>query len=505
MCIGIIITNLKLENLQDKMILLLYISLLLVTTTPSTGTQVTSTLELLYENGNQVTSKHQVQKRVSIVYQVESDTVIAENFAKVKSVQKLWSELKVFSTESSLKNDLFSLLTVGSEYFSKAGSCLKHLVSFASDSDSVPGTNCNFTGRALNGNTMREDSNALVSMIGKIDDTWTLEAVLADVAKINFLYSLANMYNSIGYDWHDIASATVSEYDQLRKLSFPDSLHGHLETAACLEPVAFESIVVLSCGSNKKQLFCELEVSVPENKVVYGLFQVLNYYGAQLRGPTGKEIFVRNPDTQEVVLLLCNTDSITVHPEIPICKQIEEQKTCLTNLLRHEVDDAIKNCKFEYKLVDIVTRLETEEILVQGDDTVHVAEGAKVIFQPLPLIIGSSEKVTITVSGTEEYDYFGTGSKSQGVKISKLTKTQINMLLLKATWDDMIRDFNIHDYVEYLALGLQLLFAPLTIVGIVLACRARRVSEKSRKKIEKDTKRCNYKENRNLLKGRNSR
>ena len=79
------------------------------------------------------------------------------------------------------------------------------------------------------------------------------------------------------------------------------------------------------------------------------------------------------------------------------------------------------------------------------------------------------------------------------------------MLLLKATWDDMIRDFNIHDYVEYLALGLQLLFAPLTIVGIVLACRARKVSEKSRKKIEKDTKRCNYKENRNLLKGRNSR
>ena len=129
-----------------------------------------------------------------------------------------------------------------------------------------------------------------------------------------------------------------------------------------------------------------------------------------------------------------------------------------------------------------------------------VTEGAKVIFQPLPLIIGSSEKVTITVSGTEEYDYFGTGLKSKGVKISKLTKTQVNMLLLKASWDDMIRDFSIHDYVEYLALGLQLLFAPLTIVGIVLACRAKRISDKSRKKIERDTKKCNYRENCNLLK-----
>ena len=100
------------------MLILLYFSLLLVTTTPSTSTQITSTLELLYKNGNQVTSKHLIQKRVSIVYQVESDTVIAENFAKVRSVQKLWSDLKVFSTDSSQKNDLFSLLTVGSEYFS---------------------------------------------------------------------------------------------------------------------------------------------------------------------------------------------------------------------------------------------------------------------------------------------------------------------------------------------------------------------------------------------------
>ena len=193
------------------MILLLYSLLLLVTTTPSTSTQVTSTLELLYENGNQVTSKHLIQRRVSIVYQVDSDTVIAENFAKVRSVQKLWSGLKVFSTDSPLKNDIFSLLTVGSEYFSKAGSFLKHLVSFTSDSDSAPGTNCNFTGRALNGNTMGEDSNALLSMIGKIDDSWTLEAVTKDIAKVNFLYSLANTFNLIGYDWHNIASATVSE------------------------------------------------------------------------------------------------------------------------------------------------------------------------------------------------------------------------------------------------------------------------------------------------------
>ena len=88
----------------------------------------------------------------------------------------------------------------------------------------------------------------------KIDDSWTLEAVTKDISKVNFLYSLAIVYSSIGYDWHEIASAMVSKYDQLRKLSFMDSLHGHLETATCLEPVTFESIVVLSCGSRLSTL-----------------------------------------------------------------------------------------------------------------------------------------------------------------------------------------------------------------------------------------------------------
>ena len=95
------------------MLLLLYIAVLLVTTEPTGSTQVTNTLELLIENGLQVTSQHIVQKRVTIIYPVESDTVISENFAKICSADKRWTELKIFSTESQLKTDLLNLLSVG--------------------------------------------------------------------------------------------------------------------------------------------------------------------------------------------------------------------------------------------------------------------------------------------------------------------------------------------------------------------------------------------------------
>ena len=462
----------------QKMTLLAWLLLLLITTTPPAEPQVTSSLELLYENGLQVTSQHVVQRRVSIVYQLETDAMVLESFAKVRNVQKLWLDLKVFSTEGPLKTDLQNLLSVGSDYFSKAGGYLKHLHSFASDSTDTPSTQCSFSGRVLSNTTMTEDSTALSNMIAKIDDIWTAEAVNKDIAKINYLYSLANTYNSIGFDWFSISSASVSEFDQLRRLSFPDSLNGHLETAVCLEPVSFESIKILRCGSNKSQLFCELEVAVPTHPVSYGFFQILNYQGAQLRGPTGKEIFVWNPETQEIVLLLCEDESEKINQEVPICKKMEELGNCLTHILRHEVDEAIKICKFEYKTVPIVTRLVTEELLVQGNAETHIAEGSKVIFQPLPLIIGSTEKVTVTVTNNEEYEYYGSGVKVTGVKISKLSKVQISLLLLKATWDDLVRDFSIHDYVEYLALLLQLIFAPITIVGIVVACCARRMSEK---------------------------
>ena len=84
-----------------------HVLLILGTTTLPTSTQVTSTLELLLEDGQQVFTTHLLQKRVSIVYPVESTEVTAENFARIRNMQKGWKLLKVFSTESKLKEDLF--------------------------------------------------------------------------------------------------------------------------------------------------------------------------------------------------------------------------------------------------------------------------------------------------------------------------------------------------------------------------------------------------------------
>ena len=56
--------------------------------------QVTSSLELLLEDGQQSTSTSLVNKRVTIVYEIESEVTIGENFAKVKAIQKKLEKLK---------------------------------------------------------------------------------------------------------------------------------------------------------------------------------------------------------------------------------------------------------------------------------------------------------------------------------------------------------------------------------------------------------------------------
>ena len=107
---------------------------ILWTVTAPVSLQVTSSLELLLEDGQQLTSTNLVNKRVTVVYEIESETTIGENFARIKTIQKGWKNLKVFSTESQLKVQLYEILSVGTEFFSRSGSNMKHLLSFTSNS-----------------------------------------------------------------------------------------------------------------------------------------------------------------------------------------------------------------------------------------------------------------------------------------------------------------------------------------------------------------------------------
>ena len=170
---------------------------ILWTVTAPVSLQVTSSLELLLEDGQQITSTNLVNKRVTVVYEIESETTIGENFARIKAIQKGWKNLKVFSTESQLKVQLYEILSVGTEFFSKSGSNMKHLLSFTSNSGKQPGSKCIFPGQSLSNTTLSEDSLSLTAMFERIDDTWTPEAVTKDIGKINFLFSLANSLSTV--------------------------------------------------------------------------------------------------------------------------------------------------------------------------------------------------------------------------------------------------------------------------------------------------------------------
>ena len=146
-------------------------------------------------------------------------------------------------------------------------------------------------------------------------------------------------------------------------------------------------------------------------------------------------------------------------------------------------------------------RLGDDTLLIQGGEDIKVSDGTKVLFKKLPLVIGSRNTVTITKEH-EEFIFpsrLNASSMPIGIWVTKLSTMQLHGVKIKAAWDHFVSNLNFADYIEYAALGLQLLFAPLTILGIVMACRNRSYFKRQQKKREKEERKSNFEENNCLL------
>ena len=456
-------------------------------------------LEFLYDNGRYMTSTASKTQRLTIVYPLNgTETQIGEAFAKVKLAQEKFEGLNIFQTAGSLKDEFGKALTIATGRFQEAGVMLKHAYTYLDrTSTRQPDTNCIHYGATLDIESILADSDMLTRKADRLITTWGPDD-MKDNAKVNLLYSFLNNYVDTANNWLFRAETVVMEYDQLRGKYFPPTLKGHIETASCLEDASHEVIHILDCMANSNSLFCELEFTYPTILVPYIEMIPLNYEGVQMRGPKGGESFAKNTETQRYQFLNC---SLNYNKEIPQCITIEDSSDCLSYVLHHDIEKAILHCKFEFATPPLYVRTRTDVLLIQGDKDVKVAEGTKVLFEPLPMIIGTLKDLVITVKN-DEYTFparVNATNMPLGIFTTKFSATQLNGIKLKAYWDDFWVRFHFEDYVEWLALFLQLVFAPLTIVGIIIACRSKTAFKRHEKKVEKKIKKCNFEENKTLL------
>ena len=69
----------------------------------------------------------------------------------------------------------------------------------------------------------------------------------------------------------------------------------------------------------------------------------------------------------------------------------------------------------------------------------------------------------------------------------------------KAFWDELSFTFNIHDYIEWIAIFIEGILAPMTLCGICLGLKNRVTQRQQRKIVAKQKRKQNQKETKALL------
>jgi hypothetical protein len=92
------------------------------------------------------------------------------------------------------------------------------------------------------------------------------------------------------------------------------------------------------------------------------------------------------------------------------------------------------------------------------------------------------------------------------IETTKVTGGQVAAMKVKAYWSKLWDYVISSEFLNYISLGLEIIFAPLTLVGLCLGCRkGTGYGKRQAKMVRKQSRKDNYKQNMALLQNRSSR
>jgi hypothetical protein len=473
---------------------------LLVALVYPSGSKVSSDqLEFLVEDGPLEVATSIRAERLSLEYALNLDEETrATTYAKIKALTDEWSTLEIFKN-ADLKGEFFEKLDEGKEDFAISGSNLKHAATFLSTEKLENKSTCVFHAPVLSKSAFISVPDMFGTEFNRIK-TFTVESFQTKPEHYTAMYSFIDSFNSIAYSWRDITEQQISEMDILRSGNFPESLKGHIESLVCLQSVKNEYVKVKTCDSGSNNFICEAEFRFPNKSDVYTEMKVLNYNGVQLYGTNEAFRYVKDFQTQKIVLLNCSQFEY-INERIPLCTRVEGKDQCLSGILHKEIDKVLAECQFEFHEPIISERIFDESILVQKN-TAQVSENGRLIFRNPPIQIYSNYEVIVNNANEELVYRPSVTFEKQQVLTTRLSSKQIQAMYDKANWDHFLKNFHWSDYAEYSALGLQIIFIPLAICGACLGCKNHGKSKeekRAKKDYVQDLKR-RHEENETLIK-----
>ena len=461
-----------------------------------------NTLGLVVEDSNFSVAKATEEIRVSLVFTVQAtQSQILQAFAVLTTIAKEWQASACFEGTSPLKDQLYQALEPGSKMLDTLKSKYLRFFTYLQEKTIESASKCILESKMFNEFTLTEEPKQLVSMRTGIILTGTAASIWEKKEIVRAAAEFSMVYNSFIANLGSELDETLSNLNLLSELIFPQNLRGSLETLSCLVTTGadFEKIEVLRCNKGSAKFICEITVSEPATITVYTKLRPVVYEDVRIRIPA-HSILVKDVSTTKFDVLECDDEQA----KLPICKISDKFANCKSALEQHDTEASIQACRFEYSDDPFAIRLGNEAILIQGQ-YLSILDGTATVVQRPPLLIYSNNVVKVSTL-QEEISFKPTITVANPrIETSKVSQVQVAMIKLRAywtkTWDYLLSS----DLMSYASLGLELIFAPLTLVGLILSCKKRVSSKRMQKKNRKRSRKDNYQNNMELLSTRSSR
>jgi len=464
--------------------------------------QNVSNLGFLVKNGRLFVETSIKAVRVSMVATTElTTTEMSQHFLDMATIVTNYKTLTLFTSSATLSTKYLTAISPGEIYLAKAKDLYKHLYTFMTLSlNWPPESTCMFNYTLVEKAFLAEGVKYLKAKQLELSGLVTGLDTSADKENQATVENFIGNFNSICYMWYVHIATVISNLDTLDGLEFPENLKGHLESLSCLEGegIEFEKIKVISSKPGKLGLTIELDIGVPSTKKEMIRLTPVTYNGVQLRGEDTDIHFAQDWNNAKVKLLNCTVTNEWVNEHAPICHELKIDDNCKAGLMANDVMKVLKNCLFRYSNPPFAIRLGDNGILVQRNG-LTVTNGGNAVYQAPPYVLYTKSEVKISLKG-EELVFPGLTIPSvEGTVTSSLTAIDILAMTTKCYWDTLWINFDYNDYVEWLALALEVILFPLTLIGICLGVKnkvARRISDR---KLSKARRQQNQRETRALL------
>ena len=408
---------------------------------------------------------------------------VKESLAIITAVYNQWIKLG-FWADTELALTYKKALETGKGSFLEGNKVFDQLMNYLNSTELVtPPDSCLLSIPFMDGGNLVQGGSFLKQKIGQITPTWA-PAEAKNQRNTLDLFVLA--FNSIGKEFLETVKESLKTTELILGKVFPPEFLGPLESLECITKAELEQVNVGDCMMGSNLVLCSLEVLTPTTPLTIKLLEPINNMGIELYlEPT--QLLVQDTDNGRLYTLNCSMEINQEVSPFKLCRDMDDaNEACHAALLLEDVENAIKQCRFCYAKAKRPFKLLNDGILIQTLDFT-ILNGENLVKQIPPLVIYSNELVKVTKQSEQYLFRLMVPLEEVGVYKTKLTAGQMYALSMKAMWDEFYYNFQLVNYLEHMALILQLIFAPLTIAGVIFSIKNWK-TQKSRTAREKNCK-----------------